>query len=131
MKKTTALFITVIMMFGLCACSKTADPINLPTTDEITSIEISDTEGNLQGSITEAKQIKKFVAEISGAKATNKSTVQDMPNVDDYYKADITCGEKITTIFFYEENEKHYVEQPYQGVYEMNTSLQELLDDME
>lgn len=131
MKRITALFITVIMMLGLCACSKTADPINLPTTDEITSIEISDTEGNLQSSITEAEQIEKFVAEISGAKATNKSTVQDMPNVDDYYKADITCGEKITTIFFYEENEKHYVEQPYQGIYEMNTSLQELLDDME
>ena len=131
MKRITALFITVIMMLGLCACSKTADPINLPTTDEITSIEISDTEGNLQSSITEAEQIEKFVAEISGAKATNKSTVQDMPNVDDYYKADITCGEKINTIFFYEENEKHYVEQPYQGIYEMNTSLQELLDDME
>ena len=131
MKKITALFITVIMMFGLCACSKTADPINLPTTDEITSIEISDTEGNLQSSITEAEQIEKFVAEISGAKATNKSTVQDMPNVDDYYKADITCGEKITTLFIYEENEKCFVEQPYQGIYEMNISLQEWLDGLE
>lgn len=94
MKKIITFFITVIMIFCFCACSKIADPIILPTTDEITSIEISDTEGNLHGAVTEAEEIEKFVAEISGAKATNKSTIQDMPNVDNYYKADITCGEK-------------------------------------
>lgn len=54
-------------------------------------------------------------------KTTYKESVQDYPvNIDNLIKIDIYLkNDSISTIFMYEENNKYYIEQPYNGIYKL------------
>lgn len=134
MRKYILLSIGMIMCILLSACgtSAKADPIVLPTTEDIISISVSD--DNATATCTEGEQIGEIMSILMDMESTSKSSVNDSPNVDEYVKIDLNCSDNtVTTIFFYEDSGTRYVEQPYQGIYipapALNTIISDLLSE--
>ncbi len=134
MRKHILLSIGMIMCILLSACgtSAKADPIVLPTTEDIISISVSD--DNATTTCTDGEQIGEIMSILMDMESTSKSSVNDSPNVDEYVKIDLNCSDNtVTTIFFYEDSGTQYVEQPYQGIYipapALNTIISDLLSE--
>ena len=113
--------ICLICIFILAGCVQTASPIRLPNLKKISSIDIS-FEGN-KIHHTDKSWINDVVSGIKHAKATRKESVQDEPKVDEYIKIDIKYSGNTSTLFAYENKKKYYIEQPYQGIYEIDDNL--------
>lgn len=52
-----------------------------------------------------------------------------MPQVDDYIKIDFQLYNGKSTVFVYEDGGKYYVEQPYQGIYELDSAVYSLIKE--
>lgn len=118
MKSTAAILLTVIMCFVLASCGK-ADPIVLPDRDNIANISVV-----IDGEIIyheDSAWIDCVMSGIADAEPTSKESVHDVPQVDDYIKLDIQLYGGVSTVFAYEEYGKYYIEQPYQGIYELDS----------
>lgn len=111
----------------LVACGKKAVPITLPQTDEITSIDI--TVGENTVSHSDKTWISEIIADISSSEPTKKESVQDVPQAESYIKIDFQFETGTSTIFAYEDSGKYYIEQPYQGIYKIDSKLFERLQE--
>jgi hypothetical protein len=128
MKKYSCL-ILFVLIFTLClsGCVKKAKPIELPITDNISSIEIA---GGLKDTIiTDKKMIASFIEKVAEAIPTSKQSVQDVPTVSEYTRVDFVSDKNISSIFIYQENSNWYIEQPYHGIYETDETILKLLKD--
>ena len=78
--------------------------------------------------ITEVSQMEKVTTALSAAEPTRVQSVNDQPtNVDAYGTISInTVGESIV-VYYYDKDSKHYIEQPYRGIYELEDNLEETL----
>ena len=75
--------------------------------------------------------ISNMISNISNAQPTRKESVQDVPQVESYIKIDIQSETGTSTLFAYEDNMKYYIEQPYQGIYEIDSKQYEKLQEIE
>lgn len=129
MGKFFSLFLSLICVLTLVACGKKADPITLPQTDEIKSIDITVGENTVNHS--DKTWISEVIADISGSEPTKKESVQDVPRAESYIKIDFRLETGISTLFAYEDSGKYYLEQPYQGIYKIDSRLFEKLQETE
>ena len=125
MKKFILLILSLACIVALSACGRKARPIVLPEASDITSIDI--TVGNDCVNYTDGIQISEIISGLSGSEPTNRESIQDTPHVQNYMKIDFQFETGTSTLFVYEENAKYYVEQPYQGIYEIDSRLYEQL----
>lgn len=115
--------VLIPVIYLWCAFSpKVADPIALPDIDSIEAIEIMTTDGTVV-SYRDKETIDQSLSILAQATPTSKESIQDSPNVSHYGKVDITNNDGVTTVFYYTENKKHYIEQPYQGIYETGVGI--------
>ena len=121
MKKYVSIFLCLACVLTLVACGKKADPITLPQTDEITSIDIT------VGENTVSHSDKTWISEIIAN--TKKESVQDVPQAESYIKIDFQFEAGTSTLFAYEDSGKYYVEQPYQGIYKIDSQLYSQLQE--
>lgn len=127
--------ISLLIFILLSACSsKEADPVVLPTTDDVTSITV--VSGDTTATSTDKEWMGEVMSILMDMTATSKVSVNDFPSVDDYITINLNCSDDtVTTIFFYEEQGKEYVEQSYQGIYEpdpaLGTKITELLKSLD
>lgn len=119
MKKFLSLFLCLTCVLTLVACGKKVAPITLPQTDEITSIDITFGENTVSHS--DKTWISEIIADISSSEPTKKESVQDCPQVESYIKIDFQFETGTSTIFAYEDSGKYYIEQPYQGIYKIDS----------
>lgn len=124
-RKVFVVFIVLMMAVVLSACGQKAQPIVLPSKDEIHSVEL--TQGTETTSISEEEWISRFLDAVLKAQPTRKVSVQDQPQVKGYVKIDLKGETSVSTIFFYEEQGAYYLEQPYQGIYRSDAALYEML----
>ena len=91
---------------------KKADPIDLPSSGGVTSIEfVTLTEAKVD--ITEARHIKKIMDALKTAEPTRMQSVNDQPtNVDTCGTDNIKTTAETTVVYYYNKNSKHYIEQP-------------------
>ena len=127
MKKYVSIFLCLASVLTLVACGKKADPITLPQTDEITSIDI--TVGENTVSHSDKTWISEIIANISSSEPTKKESVQDVPQAESYIKIDFQFETGTSTLFAYEDSGKYYVEQPYQGIYKIDSQLYSQLQE--
>ena len=122
------LIITMICILTVLAgCGKKAEPIDLPSNEAATSIEVITTDG-AKVDITEASQIEIVITALSAAEPTRVQSVNDQPaSVDAYGTISIKTAGESTVIYYYDKDSKHYIEQPYRGIYEMEDYLEETL----
>ena len=127
MKKYVSIFLCLVCVLTLVACGKKAVPITLPQTDEVISIDI--TVGENTVSHSDKTWISEIIADISSSEPTKKESVQDVPQAESYIKIDFQFETGTSTIFAYEDSGKYYIEQPYQGIYKINSKLFERLQE--
>lgn len=122
------LILTIICILTVLAgCRKKAEPIDLPSNEAVISIEIITIEGT-KADITETNQIETVMTALSAAEPTRLESVNDKPtNVDAYGTISINTVGESTVVYYYDKDSKHYVEQPYRGIYEMEDHLEESL----
>ena len=128
MKKYVSIFLCLACVLTLVACGKKADPTTLPQTDEITSIDI--TVGENTVSHSDKTWISEIIANISSSEPTKKESVQDVPQAESYIKIDFQFETGTSTLFAYEDSGKYYVEQPYQGIYKIDSQLYSRLQEV-
>lgn len=130
MIKKFLVLLTLVAYTLLCltGCEK-ADPIALPQGKEISSIRINLIDGT-QILFEDFDGFQKILSVISNGNATRKESVQDIPLAEKYGKISIENGDNTTTVFYYEEGGKHFLEQPYQGIYEIKDNFENLIRDV-
>ena len=122
--------ISLLIVILLSACSsKVADPVVLPTADDVSSITV--VSGDTTATSTDKEWMGEVMSILMDMTATSKVSVNDFPSVDDYITINLNCSDDtVTTIFFYEERGKEYVEQSYQGIYEPDPALGTIITEL-
>lgn len=101
--------------------------LNLPQGEELSKIELK--KDGMSVGIYKAEEITDIINVLSGVKRITKTeSIQDSPvNVNNEIQVDFTFKEDIeykaggiSTIFLYEKNERYYIEQPYNGIYQIS-----------
>lgn len=126
MKRAISLIVTIIMCFVLASCGK-ADPIVLPDKDDVTEVGVT-YDGETEY-LKDAEWIEQMLSGMKAAEPTNKESVQDVPQVDNYIKIDFQLDNGVSTIFVYEDGGRYYIEQPYQGIYELDSAVYSLIKE--
>lgn len=128
MKKIIA--VTIVFALALLAgCGEKAEPIVMPANDVVTSIEVV-TLGGANVDITAVDQIEITMEALREAAPTRMPSVNDRPtNVSTYGTVSINTAGEGTVVYYYDKDGKHYIEQPYRGIYELEEGLEDLLPD--
>ena len=106
--------ICVACILTLFACSKKANPIVLPQSSDVVSVDVIDGENTVNCS--DKTWIDEVISGLSDSKPTNRDSVQDSPHVKDYMRIEINSQTEKTIVFVYKDKGKFYVEQPYSGI---------------
>ena len=114
MKKFFSVIICVVCILTLFACSKKANPIVLPQSSDVVSVDV--TVGENTVNCSDKTWIDEVISGLSDSKPTNKQSVQDFPQVKDYMRVEINSQTEKTTVFVYKDKGKFYIEQPYSGI---------------
>lgn len=114
MKKWFSVIICVVCILTLFACSKNANPIVLPQSSDVVSVDV--TVGENTVNCSDKTWIDEVISSLSDSKPTNRESVQDFPHVKDYMRIEINSQTEKTTVFVYKDKGKFYVEQPYSGI---------------
>lgn len=114
MKKCFSVIICVACILTLFACSKKANPIVLPQSSDVVSVDVIDGENTVNCS--DKTWIDEMIISLSDSKPTNRESVQDSPHVKDYMRIEINSQTEKTTVFVYKDKGKFYIEQPYSGI---------------
>lgn len=123
---TFVLLVAVVSILSSCG-SKKAEPINLPDATDIESVKI--THNNQTFEKIDSDWISELVKQVGTGEPTAKKSVQDVPNVAEYIKIDLVLKNGNTsTLFIYQEKNKWYIEQPYQGIYLANDTMIEMIN---
>ncbi|MGG7209709.1 DUF5301 domain-containing protein [Clostridium baratii] len=125
-KKIIINIIIFIIGFLSVICFKTVFgnkyTLNVPKLSDILVIELQENEKNKNIIIEDNENILEIYEVISNnKKSTRTESINDTPIESKYIKIDLACKEsEITTLFVYEgDNEKYFIEQPYNGIYEI------------
>lgn len=95
--------------------------LHLPPAENLKSISLE--QNNIQTTIDDSKEIEEILGIIGGEKrTTRKESIQDAPvNAEGEIKIDFHFSETgISTLFVYKKNNRYYIEQPYNGIYQIN-----------
>ena len=114
MKKCFSVIICGVCILTLFACSKKANPIVLPQSSDVVSVDVIDGENTVNCS--DKTWIDEVINGMTDSKPTNKQSVQDFPQVKDYMRIEINSQTEKTTVFVYKDKGKFYIEQPYSGI---------------
>ena len=75
----------------------------------------------------DSESIQKILSEIATGKRTEKQSIQDYPSAEEYGTINIENNGGMTTMFYYEENGKYYIECPYKGIYEIENNFEDMI----
>lgn len=117
--------IAIVAAFGLCACSQDEEKApDLPGADVISRVEFEHVNGGALSTVIKLddSKIATLVSDIKDKSSyTDKESTNDEPNGVDYVRATLyrNDGSEDIELYFYEKDGKTYVEQPYEGIWEI------------
>lgn len=114
MKECFSVIICVVCILTLFACSKKANPIVLPQSSDVVSVDVIDGENTVNCS--DKTWIDEVINGMTDSKPTHRESVQDSPHVKDYMRIEFNSQTEKTTVFVYKDKGKFYIEQPYSGI---------------
>lgn len=128
MKKTNKIItvLAVLALALLAGCGKRAAPIDLPPDTAVTEVCVVTMNGE-EIAVTEPDRIEAVMRFLRAAEPTRRQSVNDRPtNVAIYGIVTIRAGDRTTVVYYYEKSGGYYIEQPYQGIYRIENSLEDL-----
>lgn len=126
-KKKRNEIISIIVVLLVCVVlyvffmNKNIYTLNLPKVDDLSSISLKS--GSVTKEITDAKTMKDMVSLLNGnGRMTKEESVNDAPvDVEQPIKVELIFKEKDSSIIYvYEKKDCYYLEQAYNGVYEIS-----------
>lgn len=141
MEKTAKKIIKWLLMIGLAVCIciaagaiylfneifPKAGPINLPQMEQVESVSLGDHISDEVRSLG-SEDFEHLLAYISEAKPTRRDARSDTPTQRFYYRIALQTSEREYRYFIYKAGGRIYVEVPYEGVYEAETALFDLVE---
>lgn len=118
-----AIILTTLMAIGFSGCflNVRTYKLNLPKPENLKSISIAQNESIVV--IDNRNEMGNFLTLLnSNGRTTKNESIQDEPiNTYNVIKVDFNFVEKgVSTIFIYQKNSKYYIEQPYNGIYQIS-----------
>lgn len=121
--------IGVIVIIGLlligCAVAffmnRTTYTLNLPEADDLKSISLSNP--NKEEEVTDIKEIEDMLYVLKeNGRTTKKESINDSPvNTEEPIKVELNLKkEGSSVVYIYEDDGKYYLEQPYNGIYQIS-----------
>lgn len=96
--------------------------LNISKADGLQSISLS--KEKLQKEITDIQEIEDIIYVLDGGRATKKESTNDYPiDIEQPIKVELKSSIKkdsISVIYIYEDNAQYYLEQPYNGIYQIS-----------
>lgn len=130
MKKVLTIMLLLFCMAGVTACGQTAPPISLPDADAVLSVQLM--QDQQEETHTDPLWIQDLLSQLSGAKPTRRESVQNFPNAEHPIQITFThSGGGSSIVFAYEQDGRYYLEQPYQGIYQISEQQYAQLEDFE
>ena len=129
MKKTHRIIMAAILLALalLAGCGKKAAPIDLPSDDAVAAVGMITMSGE-DIYFTDPDRIKAAMDILRAAEPTRRQSVNDSPtNVARYGIVSIYAGGQTTVVYYYEKDGKHYIEQPYRGIYRPEDGIEAIL----
>lgn len=126
--------LTVIILVGISVAAgravynhmfPVADPIRCPEMERIAAVTLIGENG--ASVVLEPADAGELLRRISDAQPTRLWSIQDYPEGKSYYTMEIDTDEREYRYFFYAEDSKVYVESPYEGVYQTDQQILELV----
>lgn len=113
----------LIIIVGLYAFIKDKKEyiLTLPSVDNVESIEISKNQNRIL--VKKDKTVEEIISSLNNKK-TNNESIEDFPsNISELYKINFIHKEiSSSTIYLYKRKNNYYIEQPYNGIYEITES---------
>lgn len=134
MNKKKITFIIVIVLIGIVLAityhfkNRRVYELNLPKLEKIESILLQQNENKKV--VSNNKEMKEILDAINGLKRiTQEQSTQEVPvNIKNEIKIDFNFKEsEVSTIFVYQNNNKYYLEQPYNGIYKISKDEYDLI----
>lgn len=127
LKKYIRIVLVLSCILALTACGNKKE-IVLPEAKNITEIKIMDNASETANKIIDEKEISKLISDIkNNSKGTNAKSVNDQPtNIENYIivKFYHKGEEKSPSVaYLYQKNGNSYVEQPYQGIWDLKEEI--------
>ncbi|MGG7163548.1 DUF5301 domain-containing protein [Clostridium ihumii] len=127
----SVLIVILLLSLSLIGCSKVQ--VVLPNEADLKNIVLSDNkeENNKYITITDNEEIKKIIDIIKlNSKKTNRESLGDTPtNVDYYIKLEFSYSEGGSSVaYVYKIKDICYIEQPYNGTWEIAQEIYEDID---
>ena len=111
----------------MSACSPS--PAVLPPEESVQTVSI-ERDGET-ADCGNKEQIGELLSILLDMKPTDRQSVQDVPQEDEYTSIHFKDTEDhVYTLFYYEKDSMDYVEQPYQRIYEPAPTLGVVLDEL-
>ena len=125
MKKRMILLTVLLSLLFCTSCGRKASPITLPQPEDILTVQI--TEGSETITHSDADWICEMILQMTDARPTRRQSVQDVPMADSWLKIEMEQLSGMSVIYAYEDGGRFYLEQPYQGIYQIDGYLYEML----
>lgn len=103
--------------------------LNLPQVENLKNISLKQNDD--ERIISESDEMEELLKVINGVKrVTKEESIQDSPvNIDNLIKIDFYFVENgVSTIFIYKKNNNYYIEQPYNGIYQINSEEYDFIE---
>lgn len=103
-----------------------AAPINLPQIEDIVSVSLSDSNSDETVPLRD-EDMEQLLQYLSAGKPTRQTAMNDSPTERTYYGISVQTGVREYRYFIYKKGEQIYIEVPYEGIYEAQMELFDLV----
>lgn len=103
-----------------------AAPINLPQIEDIVSVSLSDSNSDETVPLRD-EDMEQLLQYLSEGKPTRQTAMNDSPTERTYYGISVQTDVREYRYFIYKKGEQIYIEVPYEGIYEAQMELFDLV----
>ena len=114
------------LLLILAGCGTWNGAMMLPAAEEISAVRVERMDGE-ETRYEDGESIRRIVDALSSGKVTDRRSVQDVPQAGRYGTVYLENQGGTTVAFYYEEHGSWFVEQPYQGIYQVEEDLEGML----
>lgn len=131
MKKIFPVIVLVFAcVFTACGKAETKGDIVLPSAGEVSEIEIVN--GDVVTTTGDREVISNLIQQMATAKNTGKESINDRPNGDIACEISLKAKDgKTTKVFLYFERGNLLLEKPYEGIYAVDKSLVNTVNEIQ
>ncbi len=115
--------ILVLLVLSIIILRRPKETLKSSLTEDVASISLTQFDSHEAKetlTLADSKEIKEVMDLLEKAQKTRKSTVNDTPYVNSYYKAEIQGESKIRTFNIYQSGRYYYAEEPYSAIYRLS-----------